>query len=230
MDEPSSDPALELIDVTVERGGKRVLEDIDLSVATGKTTALVGPSGAGKSSLLRCMNGLDRPVEGSIKVAGLDISDIDPRELRRRVGMIFQVPVVFPGTVGDNVAYGFDAFDRTAGEGALQTVGLDASFFDRSANALSVGQAQRVCIARALLREPDVLLMDEPTSSLDRDAAAVIERLVKQLKDSGLTVVFVTHDLEQARRVADSAALLVDGRLRYFGHPDSIHELWEEHA
>jgi putative ABC transport system ATP-binding protein len=230
MDEPNSDPALELIDVTVERGGKRVLEDIDLSVATGKTTALVGPSGASKSSLLRCMNGLDRPVEGSIRVAGLDISDIDPRELRRRVGMIFQVPVVFPGTVGDNLAYGFDAFDRTAGEGALQTVGLDASFFDRSANALSVGQGQRVCIARALLREPDVLLMDEPTSSLDRDAAAVIERLVKQLKDSGLTVVFVTHDLEQARRVADSAALLVDGRLRYFGHPDSIHELWEEHA
>lgn len=225
----TSRPDLELNDVAVERDGVRVLDGLDLTVQGGTITSVVGPSGVGKTSLLRCMNGLTRPARGTIRLRGIDVSDIDPRELRRRVGMIFQVPVMFEGKVRENLAYGLDDARGNAAEEELATVGLDRSFLDRPATALSVGQAQRVCIARALLRRPEVLLMDEPTSSLDRDAVALIERLVKRLRDNGLTIVFVTHDLQQARRVADAAALLFEGRLRYFGDPDSIDDLWEEH-
>lgn len=222
-------PHLELNDVAVERDGVRVLEGLDLAVPGGTITSIVGPSGVGKTSLLRCMNGLTRPAHGTIRLRGTDVSDIDPRELRRRVGMIFQVPAMFEGKVRDNLAYGLDDARGDAAEEELATVGLDGSFLDRPASALSVGQAQRVCIARALLRRPEVLLMDEPSSSLDLDAAALIEHLVTGLRDDGLTIVFVTHDLQQARRVADAAALLFDGRLRYFGDPGSIDDLWEEH-
>lgn len=223
-------PILELIDVGIERAGARVLSGIDLPIAVGTITALVGPSGVGKTSLLRCMNRLDRPVAGAIRLDGIDVMRIDPRELRRRIAMVFQVPVVFEGTVGDNLQYGLDKSDRTRAREALESVGLPADFIERPATALSVGQAQRVCLARALMRRPEVLLMDEPTSSLDRDAGARIEELIVRLRASGLTVVCVTHDLQQAQRIADSAALLGRGRLRYVGDPGSMDDLWEEHA
>jgi putative ABC transport system ATP-binding protein len=226
----AASPVLELIDVTVERGGTTVLRDINLGIAPETITALVGPSGVGKTSLLRCMNRLDRPVAGTIRLDGIDVMRIDPRELRRRVAMIFQVPVVFDGTVGDNLQFGLDKSDPARALEVLDSVGLPADFIERPATALSVGQAQRVCLARALMRRPEVLLMDEPTSSLDRDAGARIEELIVRLRASGLTVVCVTHDLQQAQRVADSAALLGRGRLRYVGDPGSMDDLWEEHA
>lgn len=228
MDGP--DPALELFDVVVERGGATVLANVNLRIVPATVTALVGPSGVGKTSLLRCMNGLDRPAAGTIRFQGSDVVHIEPRELRRRVAMIFQVPVVFEGSVADNLEYGLDNPDRNRALEVLQAVGLDPSFVERAASALSVGQAQRLCLARALMRRPEILLMDEPTSSLDKDAGAVIEALVGRLRDDGLTVVFVTHDLRQAQRIADSAALLGRGRLRYVGDPGSMDDLWEEHA
>lgn len=225
-----SDPALELVEVAVERAGVRVLTGVSLRIRAGAITALVGPSGVGKTSLLRCMNGLDRPAAGTVRLRGTDVVRIKPRELRRRVAMIFQIPVLFEGSVDDNLRYGLDNPDRSRALDVLASVGLEASFIERPATALSVGQAQRVCLARALMRRPEVLLMDEPTSSLDRDAGAVIEALVADLRDDGLTVVFVTHDLRQAQRIADSAALLGRGRLRYVGNPGSMNDLWEEHA
>lgn len=142
--------------------------------------------------------------------------------------MIFQIPVLFEGSVAENLEYGLDHPDRGQAVEVLEAVGLDASFVERSTTALSVGQGQRVCLARALMRHPEILLMDEPTSSLDRDAESVIETLVANLRDEGLTVVFVTHDLRQAQRIADSVALLGRGRLRYVGDPDSMDDLWEE--
>lgn len=224
------EPALELIEVAVERAGVRVLEDITLRITAGTITALVGQSGAGKTSLLRCMNGLDRPAAGTVRLQGEDVVRIKPQELRRRVAMIFQVPVLFEGTVVDNLEYGLDDPDPRRALEVLESVGLEDSLAERPARALSVGQGQRVCLARALMRRPEILLMDEPTSSLDKDAGAVIEALVTGLRDDGLTVVFVTHDLRQAQRVADSAALLGRGRLRYVGEPGSMDDLWEEHA
>lgn len=228
MDRP--DPALELVDIAVERGGVRVLAEVSLRIMAGAITALVGPSGVGKTSLLRCMNGLDRPAAGTVRLQGTDVVHMSSRELRRRVAMIFQIPVLFEGSVADNLEYGLDSPDRGRALEVLKAVGLDASFVEREATALSVGQAQRVCLARALMRSPEILLMDEPTSSLDKDAGALIEALVAELRDDGLTVVFVTHDLRQAQRIADSAALLGRGRLRYVGNPDAMDDLWEEHA
>lgn len=226
MDRPG--PALELVDVAVERADVRVLGDVNLRIPAGAITALVGPSGVGKTSLLRCLNGLDRPAAGTVCLQGTDVVHINPRELRRRVAMIFQIPVLFEGSVAENLEYGLDNPDRGQAVEVLEAVGLDASFVERSTMALSVGQGQRVCLARALMRHPEILLMDEPTSSLDRDAESVIETLVANLRDEGLTVVFVTHDLRQAQRIADSVALLGRGRLRYVGDPDSMDDLWEE--
>lgn len=226
MDRPG--PALELVDVAVERADVRVLADVNLRIPAGAITALVGPSGVGKTSLLRCLNGLDRPAAGTVCLQGTDVVHINPRELRRRVAMIFQIPVLFEGSVAENLEYGLDNPDRGQAVEVLEAVGLDASFVERSTMALSVGQGQRVCLARALMRHSEILLMDEPTSSLDRDAESVIETLVANLRDEGLTVVFVTHDLRQAQRIADSVALLGRGRLRYVGDPDSMDDLWEE--
>jgi putative ABC transport system ATP-binding protein len=151
--------------------------------------------------------------------------------LRRKVAMIFQTPILFPGGVEANIKYGLvGAVPASTVAEALTAAGLAESFLQRDATALSVGQAQRVAIARALVREPEVLLMDEPTSALDKDAAAKIENLIRTLADRDLTVVLVTHNFAQARRVADVALLMVEGRIVASGAPDAIEEAWPEHA
>ena len=142
--------------------------------------------------------------------------------------MIFQTPVLFEGGVRANLRYGLDGVADDKLVDALQAASLDASFLDRSSTALSVGQAQRVCIARALVREPDVLLMDEPTSALDKNAAARIETLIKDLAASGLGIVLVTHNLAQARKVASEGVLLVAGRVQTAGTLEDIEEAWPD--
>ena len=132
------------------------------------------------------------------------------------------------GDVRSNLAYGLNGLDEQKMVGGLAAAGLDASFLDRDARALSVGQAQRACIARALVRDPEVLLMDEPTSSLDKDAAARIEALVGSLVAEGLSIVLVTHDLAQAKRVGSQALLLVDGRITATGSPADVEQEWPE--
>jgi putative ABC transport system ATP-binding protein len=140
--------------------------------------------------------------------------------------MIFQTPALFEGGVRSNLAYGLDGASEEDMRTALSSAGLDAEFLDRDSSALSVGQAQRVCIARALVRRPEVLLMDEPTSALDRDAAARIERLVTSLNETGLTVILVTHNLDQALRLAHHSVLLVEGQVVAAGTPRDVTGSW----
>ena len=227
MPQPSkSIPCLEVDDVSLTRARRPVLEKVSATFGRGFVTAIVGPSGAGKTSLLRCLNRLEEPDEGRVLLEGTDIRTLDPTDLRRRVGMIFQTPVLFEGGVRANLSYGMNGVVDDDLERALDAVGIATSFLDRESSALSVGQAQRVCIARALVRKPEVLVLDEPTSALDFKAAARIESLLGVLVERGLTLILVTHNLEQAKRVAARAVLLVDGRVLAEGTPDEMAGSW----
>lgn len=220
--------ALELQGIALERGGRTVLENVSARFERARVTAVCGPSGAGKTSLLRCFNRLEEPHAGRVTIDDTDVRALAPIELRRRVGMIFQTPVLFEGGVRANLTYGLNGIDDDVLAQALESAGLSGSFLDRESPALSVGQAQRVCIARALVRRPQALLMDEPTSALDKDAAHKIEDLIGRLAEAHLTIVLVTHNLEQARRVASDAVLLVDGRVTADGSPEDIAAAWPE--
>lgn len=206
-------PTLRFDHVTVRGDGdERLLDDLVLELELTGVTVIVGPSGAGKTTLLRLCNRLEVPTEGRVLLDGTDLGAVDPLALRRRVGMVFQQPVVFAGTVHDNLAIA----KTDLGDGCsavLERVGLAPSLFDRQADDLSGGEAQRLCLARTLLTEPDVVLMDEPTSSLDRDNREVIEGLVRVLADAGIAIVWVTHDLAQAQRLASQIVVLVDGKV-----------------
>jgi len=184
-------------------------------VPDGEVTAVVGPSGAGKSTLLRAINRLIEPCSGEVYLDGEPTSNLDPLELRRRVGMVFQIPALFGDSVEEAMLYGARLSGKDAdSERLLQTVGLDASLRGRNPQALSVGQQQRVSIARALALEPEALLLDEPTSSLDEAARRRIEELATDLNARlGLTMVFVSHDLLQVERVADRIIVLAEGRI-----------------
>jgi ABC-type methionine transport system ATPase subunit len=180
----------------------------------GSITAVVGPSGAGKSTLLRAINRLIEPTAGEVYLDGEPTSGMDPLHLRRRVGMVFQLPALFGATVEEATLYGARLAGKDADAGRLlEMAGLDASFKDKAPQALSVGEQQRVSIARALALEPEALLMDEPTSALDEAARRRIEDLIRELNASlGLTLVVVSHDLDQVERVADRVVVIVRGR------------------
>jgi putative ABC transport system ATP-binding protein len=192
-----------------------VLRDLSLEIRPG-VTALLGPSGSGKSSLLRLLNRLADPDSGSVRFKGEDVTGLDPRELRRRACMVPQLPAPLPGTVADNVRYGPGLFDRAVGvERPLEQAGLTRLYADREADQLSVGEQQRVMLARALALDPEVLLLDEPTSALDDYTKRGVERTLAELADhSGLSMVLVTHESAQAERMASRIVELSDGRLR----------------
>jgi ABC-type methionine transport system ATPase subunit len=198
---------------------RRVLDDVSFSVRCGEVYGIIGPSGSGKTSLLRTLNGLDSPSSGSVLLDGVDVLSLDPIALRRRVGMVFQVPALFAGTVGSNVEYPLSLLDMAGGErelrgrACLDLVGLPGDFWGRTASELSLGEQQRVSIARSLANEPEVLLLDEPTSALDPTSSGTILSLVRRLNaETGMAVVFVTHLLEQAKAVCSRALVLVNGR------------------
>ncbi len=191
---------------------REILHEVSLSVAPAAVTVLAGPSGAGKSTLLRLGNRLDIPSAGSVRFRGEDSAAIDPRELRRRVGMVFQRPVPFAGAVRENLKVGAPLAGDEELARTLERVGLEASVLDRVADDLSGGEAQRMCIARTLLTQPEVILMDEPTSALDHENRLGIEHLAKELAQEGLGILWVSHDLSQVRRIADHAVVLIDGR------------------
>jgi len=201
----------EAVHVTSDDGAT-LLRGVDVTVCPGRVTVLAGPSGAGKSTLLRVGNRLEVPSGGVVRFHGTDTGTLDPRELRRRVGMVFQKPVVFGGTVRDNLRVADADADDAALGAELERAGLDPALLDRVADDLSGGEAQRVCIARALLTRPEVLLMDEPTSALDPENRRGIEVLGRELAAEGLGILWVTHDLAQARRLGDEVVVLVDGR------------------
>jgi ABC-type cobalamin/Fe3+-siderophores transport system ATPase subunit len=191
------------------RGGREVLHGASLTVPRGLVTALLGPSGAGKSTLLRCLNGLLAPDRGEVLLHGRDIRELQPRELRRRVGLVAQAPVMLPGTVAENVLYAIEApRDGQVGD-ALRAAGLREDFAGRAARELSGGEQARVALARALARDPEVLLLDEPTAALDHDTAAHVGATLRELAGGGLAVCLATHDLELACAVADRRAELL---------------------
>lgn len=207
---------LEWVSKEKSNGGQavRILSEISASVASGNVFTILGPSGSGKSTLLRLINRLEDPTDGQILLDGQDTRRINVLQLRRRAGMVFQAPVVFDGSVEENIQYGaLLAGKRVDSAELVRRVGLSEDFLPRIASSLSGGEQQRVSIARALATDPELLLMDEPTSALDPAAKTHIEDLVHKLnRDEGLTIVFVTHDMEQARRVGTRTMLLVGGR------------------
>ena len=195
-------------------GEAEILRGVTFAVQAGEVFSVVGPSGAGKSTLLRTVNRLVESTAGNIYLDGTPIEEINPLELRRRIGMVFQLPALFGDTVEDSVVYGVRLAGKCADvERLLGLAGLAPSLASRNPQSLSVGQQQRVSIARALALEPEVLLMDEPTSALDQAARQRIEDLIGQLnKELGLTIVVVSHALDQVERIADRVVLLIDGR------------------
>jgi putative ABC transport system ATP-binding protein len=211
---------LQLQHLTRSVNGKTIVNDVSFKVNAGELLGIVGPSGAGKSSLLRLLNRLDEPTGGTVLLEGKDYREIPTRELRRRVGMVMQRPFVFPGTVADNLRFG----PRQQGtelnddeiEQLLKGVGL-AGYAAEDVGHLSGGEAQRVCFARALANQPKVLLLDEPTSALDEVAKLDVEAVIRKISEQGVTTVLVTHDLQQARRLAMRAARLEAGKLLRIG-------------
>ena len=216
----SSETIFGLRDVRVTYGTTVAVHDVTMDVPRHEVVALIGPSGCGKSTLLRCLNRMndlieDARVEGDVRYHGLDIygPEIDPVEVRRRVGMVFQQPNPFPKSIHDNVAFGpringakgnlDDVVERSLRRAALWDEVKDK--LHSSGLALSGGQQQRLCIARAIATDPDVILMDEPCSALDPIATLRIEELMRDLADS-YTIVIVTHNMQQAARVSDRTA------------------------
>ena len=196
-------------------GDAEILAGVDALVRDGEVTAVVGPSGAGKSTLLRAINRLIEPSSGEVYLDGEPTGSLDPLELRRRVGMVFQIPALFGDSVEEALLYGARLAGRSSPDPGrlLELVGLDPSMSGRAPETLSVGQQQRVSVARALALEPEALLLDEPTSALDEAARRKIEDLVRDLNARlGLTMVFVSHDLSQVGRVADRVVLLAGGK------------------
>lgn len=180
-------------------------------------TAVVGPSGAGKSTLLRLCNRLEVPTRGRVLFRGEDVAQLDPLGLRRRVGLVAQRPTPFPGTVAENLRVAEPHADDAAMAAVLERVELDDSFLPRPAGDLSGGEAQRVCLARTLLTGPEVLLMDEPTSSLDPHTRYALEALARAEALGGVPVIWVSHDLEQVQRIADHVVVLVKGVIVHTG-------------
>jgi len=223
---PASDvaPILEARKLTVFAGDKRLVRDVSFRVAPGQVFGLIGPSGAGKSTLLRCLNRLNDlvpglRVNGDVALLGESVyaSGTDINALRARIGMLFQQPVVFPTSIAENVLFGAKrlrhlsrAERTTLVESALHEAALWDEVKDRlraPALALSVGQQQRLCLARTLAVQSEVILMDEPTSALDPKSTQAIEDLILRLKERH-TIIIVTHNVAQARRITDWIACL----------------------
>ncbi|MES3516032.1 MAG: phosphate ABC transporter ATP-binding protein [Natronomonas sp.] len=230
--------------VTQRFDGEAVFEDVSLSIHAGEVLAIIGPSGAGKTTLLRLLGLFQQPDEGTVRVDGVDVwtlSERERRDLRRRIGMVFQEPNLFDASVRHNVGYGLRvrrrwqerirrAVGRLAGESesqtvaeALETVGLEQSA-DQPARSLSGGEAQRVAFARALAYGPEVLLLDEPTSDLDPRNTAVLEEATAAARTREIGAAIATHDMHQAKRIADRTAVLLDGSIIEAGPTDRVFE------
>jgi len=199
--------------VTVVRAGRRVLDEVTASVPVAGITVVSGPSGAGKTTLLRLCNRLEVPDAGTICYRRRPLDELDPLALRRRVGMVFQRPTPFPGSVAGNLAVAHPDASTEELVTALTRVALDPGLLDQEARTLSGGELQRMCLARTLVTQPETLLLDEPTSALDAQPKRVFENTARDLAGQGITIVWVTHDEAQAGRVADRIYQLRDGRL-----------------
>lgn len=199
-----------------------MLNGVDLVIPDLGPTVVVGPSGSGKTTLLRLCNRLDVPTSGSIRFKGRPLDSFDVLSLRHQIGMVFQRPTPFPGTVGDNLRVAVDDIDRSGMVELLRRAELEGSFLDRDVSGLSGGEAQRMCLARTLAVEPSVVLMDEPTASLDEAPKRQLERLASRLVESGVMVLWVTHELAQAQRLGGHVVVVLEGRVAGTGTVDEI--------
>ena len=222
-----NDAMITLHDFGVAYDKKTVLEGVNTTIRKGRITAIIGPSGCGKSTLLKAMNRMletqkDAHIFGSVHMNGVDIHTMEPEQLRRKVGMVFQTPTPFPMSIYKNMTYaplyygitGKQKLDALVQEN-LEVTGLWDEVKDelhKNALKLSGGQQQRLCIARALTADPEVLLLDEPCSALDVKSTQIIEELLLKLKEH-YTIVIVTHNLFQARRIADDCIFMLNGQL-----------------
>jgi phosphate transport system ATP-binding protein len=232
-------PIIEIDDVDFNYGAFKALQDITLNIASKEVTAFIGPSGCGKSTLLRCLNRMNDLVDGAhvssgqIRIDGVDINDprVDVIELRKRVGMVFQKSNPFPKSIYENITYGLriqgekrkPRLDEVV-ERSLRGAALWDEVKDRlheSALGMSGGQQQRLCIARAIAVEPEIILMDEPCSALDPIATAKVEELIHELKKD-FTIVIVTHNMQQAARCSDHTAFFYLGRLIEYAETRTI--------
>ena len=221
--------SFELRGVGQARAGRTVLQDVDVTIPRHLITVLVGPSGGGKTSLLRLLNRLDDPVRGDILFDGSPIVDYAVTQLRRRVALVFQTPVMFSGTVSDNLAVAAELagvqdgqFDQQANQ-VMLLAELEPSLLERPGGELSVGQKQRVNLARALMTSPEVLLLDEPTSALDPETSRSLMKTIQSLcKDRRLTIVVATHRVSEARDYAHRALVLRDGRVVHSGDSEQV--------
>jgi phosphate transport system ATP-binding protein len=219
-------PKIEVQDLDFFYGPKQALRSVSIAIADRRITALIGPSGCGKSTFLRCLNRMNSSIPesrmtGRILLDGEDINypQQDMADLRRRVGMVFQKPNPFPQSIYDNVAFGPRVLGLSAGRGELRSL-VEQSLtraalwdevkdkLDADALTLSLGEQQRVCIARVLAVEPEVILMDEPCSALDPIATLKIEELMREMSKQ-YTIVIVTHNMQQAARVSDYTAMMM---------------------
>jgi ABC-type multidrug transport system fused ATPase/permease subunit len=202
---------IEVSGLSLQRDGRAVLRDVSVLARRGEVLALVGASGSGKSTLMRCIVRLVEPDAGVITLDGVDVRQLEPRALRRRVGLVFQTPVMLPGTVADNLRHGLDAAALPDLHAALTAADLPPEFLERAAGELSGGERARVALARALTRAPEALLLDEPTAALDPRAARHLGETIAELARRDLAVVVATHDLALAAQVADRALGLHEG-------------------
>jgi phosphate transport system ATP-binding protein len=236
-----SEMKMQSIDLNAWFGPKQALKNINIGIKTNAVTAIIGPSGCGKSTFIRCLNRMHELVPnakmtGKVTLDGEDIYDkqVDPVQIRRRVGMVFQKPNPFPTmSIYDNVAAGLKLTGTKKGKNLDEVVKRSleqATLWDevkddlkKPGTSISGGQQQRLCIARAIALQPEVILMDEPCSALDPIATAKIERLVVELKQN-YTVAIVTHNMQQASRVSDYTAFMYLGELIEFGSTEEIFE------
>jgi len=206
--------------------GKRIkttLAGFSFSFMEGRIYTIVGPSGAGKSSLLRLLNRLDEPTEGKIRFVGKSTTGYNPCQLRRLIGYLFQTSYLFPGTMLDNLLYADSKLSLDTISRMAELVHLPKELADRDVETLSVGEKQRVALARLLTTNPKVILLDEPTSALDPSHTESIEQLIKEIVvRSTMTAIMVTHDPEQALRMGSETILMVDGQMAEYGPSEKV--------
>ncbi len=200
--------------LTREISGKVIIDNISFSFEKNKIYSIIGPSGAGKSSFLRLLNRLDEPTSGEIFFHDCSTCENAPEDIRKKIGFLFQTPYLFSETVRDNLLYAESSLTNDQINTILKQVHIEQDMLERKVSTLSVGQSQRVAIGRLLATKPEILLLDEPTSSLDPSYTEAIERTILEIvKNTELTVIVVTHHPNQALRLNGETILLVDGKL-----------------
>lgn len=214
-----------------DKDEKPILKDINTDISKGELTTIIGPSGSGKSTFLLLLNRMIEPDSGTLKLDGVPFKDIDVLSLRRKIGMVFQTPIMLKGSVKDNIMVGPTLHQETLTdieiEQFLNRVGLPKSFMDKEAQKLSGGEKQRVSLARTLANQSEVLLLDEATASLDANSSLEIEQLILSLhQESRKTIIWVTHNLEQAQRIGQKTLVIAAGEIiergptkEIFSHP-----------